>query len=169
MPNHIREKDSAELANETGFTGTFHAFLEWLDASLVYGVIKVHAPAPNDFGRLVTRVKTVTGGYSSDERLLGRLRRSLFLSTNWVLSERGGLTVYEIPEWLTGDEEREWLEPDRGKFETVARARKVRIFDRDGNVTEHTLPDGAVLYFVEPDRDICDPAGVLEIRPWVSE
>lgn len=169
MIDHPMEKDRSEIASETGFTGTFSAFIEWLQGALIYGRVKVHEPAPNDFGRTVTRVETVTGGYSSDERLLGRLRRSLFLSTSWVLSERGGLVVYEFNEWLTGDEEREWLSPDRGQFETVARARTLRVIDREGGVTELPLPDGAVLCFFEPDRYINEPAGVLEIHPWVSE
>lgn len=52
--------------------------------------------APNDLGHPVTTVETFTGGYSSDEALLGRLRFALWPNASWVRSERGGLTVYEF-------------------------------------------------------------------------
>lgn len=165
-PTPEYEKDRAEIASEEGFTGTFHAFLDWLKGALIYGGIRVHDPKPDEWGRLATRVETVTGGFSSDEMLLGRLRRSMWLSTNWVLSERGGLDVYEFPYWLTdSDEERVWLEPDRGLLQTVYRARRLRVYDRHGDYVEFAYDGPAELVFQEPDRDINAPDGLLMIRP----
>lgn len=161
------EKNKADLANEEGFTGTFPAFLEWLKDSLVYGGIRVHDPAPDRWGRLQTTVETVTGGFSSDETLLHRLRFSMWLSTNWVRSERGGLTVYEFPHWLVDDtEERVWLEPDRGLVNDFYRVRTVRLYDRhDRDYVEFAYDVPVEIQVHEPNRDICEPNATLIIRP----
>lgn len=159
------QKDRAEIANEQGFTGSFVDFIAWLEAALVYGGIRVHDEAPNDFGRPVVVVETVTGGYSSDEAFLGRLDRSIWLSTNWVRSERGGLRVYEFPEWIRDGKELEWLAPDNGLFKQIYRARTLRVITADGAETDFLFEDGAELLFTEPDRDILEPAGVLTVRP----
>lgn len=158
------EKDSAELANELGFTGTFADFIAWLERSLVYGSVVVHDPTIDHWGRPVTPVETVTGGYSSDERLLGRLRRAMWPSAAWVRSERGGLDAYEFKEWLTNDEEREWLAPEDGVVEYFGRARTLRVIDRHGNEIKFSFDDGIELVFEEPDRDILEPAGIVTAR-----
>lgn len=167
-PEPAYEKDRAELANEAGFTGTFREMLDWLKDSLVYGGIRVHDPVPSDWGKPVMKVETVTGGFSSDEHLLGRLERSMWLRMHWAESHRGGLTVYEFPEWVfASDEERDWLEPEADDtFETLARARYVDVVDDNGTTHKFAFPAGVELQFLEPDRDITEPAGRLIVRPW---
>lgn len=166
MIDHTAEKDRSTIANEEGFTGTFAAFVQWLTDALVYGTTRVHEPAPNDFGRMSTVMETVTGGYSSDEELLGRLRRSWLLSSHWVRSERGGLTVYEFPEWVTASgQEFVWLTPEDGVFERAYRARRVRLYDEHGHYTEVSYTAGAEFLFQERDRDINEPDGLVIVRP----
>jgi len=166
MIDHTAEKDRSEIASEEGFTGTFASFIEWLDGALVYGAVRVHDPAPNDLGRMTTTVETVTGGFSSDELLLGRLKRHWFMSSHWVRSERGGLTVYEFPEWVTSNEkEHVWLDPEDGVFERAYRARRVRVYDENGDYTEISYEAGAEFVFQEPHRDINEPDGLVIVRP----
>lgn len=166
MIDHTTEKDSAERASEQGFTGTFAGFIAWLEAVLVYGGVQVDDPAPNEFGRTVTRMRTSTGGFSSDERLLGRIRRNYRLVTFWVSSSRGGGTEWEFPEYVTnGTEERVWLEPDTGRFERLMRARRVRLYAEDGTYVEQAYTHGAELFFEEPERDLMEPSGVVIVRP----
>lgn len=166
MIDHTKEKDRSEIASDEGFTGTFTAFIEWLKDALVYGGVRVHEPSQNDFGRTVTLVETFTGGYSSDELLLGRLKRHWFMAHHWVRSERGGLTVYEFPEWVTNStDDLVWLDPDSGVIERVYRARTVRVFDAHGSFVEVSYDTDAELAFEEPDRDINTPDGVVIVRP----
>lgn len=158
-------KDRAQIAAETGFTGTFSAFLSWLNDSLAYGGILVY-DATNDAGREVTRVETITGGYSSDEQLLGRIRESLLVSYNWVSSHRGGLDIYEFPKsWMESDEENEFLAPEDGVFHRVHRARRIRLVTENGDHIDVNFDAGAELVFEEPDRDVNEPDGLLTIRP----
>ncbi|WP_311245410.1 MULTISPECIES: hypothetical protein [unclassified Microbacterium] len=166
MIDHTTEKDSAELASEQGFTGTFAGFISWLEDALVYGAIQVEEPSQDDLGRTVTRVRTATGGFSSDERLLGRIRRNYRLTMFWVSSHRGGGTVWEFPERVTtSDERRVWLEPDDGVFERLMRARRVRVYSTDGSYLEHAYEHGVEFAFEEPDRDIMEPDGIVMVRP----
>src|SRR5690554_6058875 len=105
-------RDTADIASEEGFTGTFAGFIDWLRDALSYGDVRVHEEAPDGFGNPVIKVETVTGGYSADEHLLGRVSRNVYMMTSWESSHRGGLTVYEVPLWLAnGTEELVWLEP----------------------------------------------------------
>jgi hypothetical protein len=159
------EKDCAQVAAETGFTGTFSAFLDWLNDSLVYGGIVVY-DATNVSGRDVIRVEAVTAGYSSDEQLLGRIRQSVLPSYNWVSSHRGGRDVYEFPKgWKDSDEESEFVAPEDGVFQRVHRARRIQLVTENGDRIDVNFDAGAELVFEEPDRDINEPDGVLTIRP----
>lgn len=166
---HIDDsKDRAEIAAETGFTGTFAGFLAWLEESLVYGGIRHEMTEPDRWDRRHVKVSTVTGGYSSDEKLLHRVEKSLTPSHYWVESHRGGGTSYEFPEaFLTSDEERTWVKPDTSVFQTSWRVRTVRVYAEDGSFTELSYGNShaAELSFEEPDRDVMNPAGVLTIRP----
>ncbi|MFF2053726.1 hypothetical protein ACFVU2_19135 [Leifsonia sp. NPDC058194] len=161
------EKSRTDIAAEEGFTGTFQGFIEWLGESLIYGGLRVHDPAPDQWGRLSTTIETFTGGFSSDEHLLGRLRFSLWLTTNWVRSERGGLDVYEFPDWLVNDpEEREWLEPDRGLVNDFYRVRTVRVYDRhDRDYVELAYDKPIEVVLLEPNFDVMEPNATLIIRP----
>ena len=163
------QTDRALVASEEGFKGTFVGFIEWLRAALSYGDVSVHEEAPNGFGRSVVRVETATGGYSSDEHLLGRLGRALYLQSNWVSSHRGGGTVYEFPMWLVdGTEDLVWLEPEDGVFERLHRVRRVRIYDARGGWTDLVYAHGAELQYEEPDRDINESDALLIIRPLIA-
>lgn len=158
-------KDSAELANEAGFTGTFDDFVAWLDRSLVYGGVLV-ADRLDGRGKPVKELTTITGGYSSDEKLLGRLERNVMMAHSWVSSHRGGKVVYELREPLFSPEvEHTWLSPLTDVFDTVYRVRTVQVFDERGDFVEFAYNEAAELAFSEPNRDICEPAGVLTIRP----
>jgi hypothetical protein len=159
------EKDGAEIASEEGFTGTLSAFLEWLDEALVYGGVRVHDAEPDSYGKTKMKVETITAGYSSDEHLLGRVSSSLLVRLNWQSSHRGGLEVFEFPEWLRDETERVWLEPETDVFETVYRVRRVRLYDERGDFVEFSYEEAASLAFQEPDRDINEPDGLLIIRP----
>jgi len=172
MPMSDHEKDRAQIAVEEGFTGTYAGFIAWLEASLVYGGVVVQPPETNEHGRVTTKVETITGGYSSDERLLGRVSRCVYMQGMWRSSHAGGRVVYEIAEWMVNStEELVWLEPDNGVFERVYRVRTVRIYQEDtsygqvGDFIELAYNGAAELSFHEPDRDINEPAGVLTIRP----
>lgn len=166
MIDHTAEKDRSEIASEQGFTGTFAGFIDWLEESLVYGSVRVHEPAPDDFGRMKTRVETVTGGFSSDELLLGRLKRHWYMAHHWVSSARGGLTIYEFPTSVTSNQtDHVWLEPEDGVFERLYRARRVRIYAADGSYTETAFDDGVEFVYEERDRDINEPDGLVIIRP----
>lgn len=160
------DRDRSEIASEEGFTGTLSAFLEWLKDSLTYGFVLIHEEGLNRFGNPVIRVETVTGGYSSDEHLLGRVSRSVFVQANWHSSHRGGLVIYEFPtDWVTSENELTWLEPENDVFETIHRARRVRVYTENGDYVELNYDGAAELVFQEPDRDVNEPDGLLIVRP----
>jgi hypothetical protein len=160
------EKDSSEIASEEGFTGTFTAFMEWLSDALAYGGIRVLGEVLNGHDRPVIKVETFTGGFSSDEHLLSRVKCSAYMASSWISSHSGGLTVYEFPLWLAnGTDELVWLAPEDGVFERIYRARHIRIYDKTGGFIELGYENGAELSFEEPDRDINEADGVLTIRP----
>lgn len=162
------DKDRAEIASETGFTGTLRAFLDWLRSNLVCGTVRVSQPVPDDWGQLRFTVETVTGGYSSDEHLLGRVDRLPQFRSAWRSSHAGGLTVYEFSydqldsTWLV-ELKPEGTEP----FEVFARARTLKVEHPDG-VYIASFERGVELVFEEPDRDIVRPDGVLTVRSWNS-
>lgn len=161
------QKDSSALASEEGFTGTLAAFIEWLKNSLCYGGVMVsEAVSGHRPGAKVMRVETVTGGFSSDEHLLGRVQRSPLMAGNWESSHRGGLTVYVFPiYWFESTEEHEFLAPEDGVLERVRRARRVRVYSEDGGLVEFNYAAGAELVYEEPDRDIGHTNALLVVRP----
>lgn len=166
MIDNTTTKDRSEIASENGFTGTFAAFIEWLQASLVYGGVIVRDPVKDERGRTVVHVETVTGGFSSDEALLGRLGRYWWMAHHWVSSQRGGLSVYEFTlEETISDVERVWLEPADGVFERLMRARRVRVYDQTGSYVEFSYDHGAEFLFEERERDLWEPQGFVVVRP----
>lgn len=161
-------EDTAE-----GFTGSISGLLEWLGWNLQYGTVSVTGPVPSELDetRMVFEIKAVTGGFSEDEELLGRLQESIFGLRFWSASYRGGLTVYEIPvsHWET-DMSFTWLKPATDVFETLYRARQVIIEDLDGSTVTVSLPRGAQLRLSEQTdgngvRNFGEPQGVLRISP----
>lgn len=156
-----------------GFSGTIPAFLDWLDEHLAYGGVSIGDPEPHEFipGRKVRKIRLVTGGYSDDEALLGRVASgSMFWLSYWESTHRGGLYVYEIPvERFDSPQELEWLEPPTDVFESVHRAREVIVKTAQGDEFSIDVPHGARLLFSEPDRDIVEPAGVLTVEPITEE
>lgn len=153
-----------------GFTGTLPeliAVLEKLEKTFAYGGIQVD----NGFThRPVIVIETVTGGYSEDEDLLGRLQRSPAGRRFWRESRTGGYTKYEIPEAMMQDDQvHEWILAKDAPFEQIPRARTLQVHQRDGSLIEIALPYGASLRFIE-DRDADDfdfarPTGVLILEP----
>lgn len=158
------QPDSAEIALEEGFTGSFSGLIEWLQSALVYGFAQVEE-VEDEYGRSKTRLTTVTAGYSSDEHLLGALGRSVYFGHSWVSSQRGGRSVYEFSGSLLTNSDITWLKPADAVIETIFRVRTVRLVSQSGDVIEVAYDEAAQILFEEPDRDILEPAGVLTIRP----
>lgn len=156
-----------------GFTGSISGLLEWLNGNLQYGHIAVNGPVPSEIDetRHVYEIKAVTGGFSEDEELLGRLSESIFGLRFWNATYRGGLTTYEIPvaHWET-DMEFAWLNPATDVFQTLYRAREVVVEDLDGSTVTVNLPRGAQLRWTEQrdENGVLNfgvPHGVLRISP----
>lgn len=175
---HTSDRDSTDApygltANDRpipgGFTGTIPAFLDWLEEHLAYGGVGVSDPQPAEFmpQRMVRKVSLVTGGYSDDEALLGRVSRGLFGMSYWESSHRGGLTVYEVPvASFDSAKEYEWLAAPTDVFERLHRVRTIVVQDVAGDtVFEIPVEHGAVLAFSEPDRDTIEPVGLLTVSP----
>jgi len=165
-------KDRAELAVEAGFNGTLAEFLDWLEESLVYGGI-IRKPIVDNYGREKIQVDLITGGYSSDERLLGRVFKSPYMSTAWRSSHAGGLYVYEFhKEWFNWAPT-QWLAPNADHpFEIISAVRKVRIIDSNDQLIEFDggFETGVELVFEEGTedgrRDFSNLSGILTVRPW---
>lgn len=165
-PTVPAELNRADLAAKEGFTGTFGDFVSWLSDALTYGGTSVTEHISDRFGREVVRLTTWTAGFSSDETLLGRVHRSTRLAAHWESSSRGGVHTYEIPVTVADSTTPQcWVAPDNGVFETVGRARRVRLYDIHGDYVEMSYPEGAQLVFQEEQRDIVAPDGLLVVRP----
>lgn len=158
-----------------GFAGTVPGFLDWLQEQLRYGGVGISdlvlAEASFD-KRTVRRVELVTGGYSDDEHLLGRVYRgSMFALKFWRSLHLGGRYVYEVPfEHFDSPQEITWLQPESDVFEQLHRAREVIVRTPQGDEFSVSLPHGAQLSFSEHGfdgrgRDIDEPAGVLLVEP----
>lgn len=157
-------KTRAEQANQEGFAGTFRGLVAWLQRAVPYG-ISVDEDAVDSSGRPVVRMTTFAFGESDKESFLGRLRGSMWMSIHWQKTD-GLIEHYEFQRDLADSEdERVWLRPFDGVFETVYRARILRIESPDGTTCEVPFPGGVELAFLEPDRYASEPAGVLIARP----
>lgn len=158
------ERDSAEIASDTGFYGTLREFFDWLSDSLAFGSVRVAEPSPDAFGHMRVEVVTVTGGFSSDEHLLGRVSRLPVFRGAWRSSHAGGRDVYEFAE-----QQLDWpaeLKPEGSEpFEVLARARTVKVISADGE-TVVPFEGGVELSYEEPDFRVGEPSGALVIRPW---
>lgn len=156
-----------------GFTGTVPAFLDWLNSQLSYGGIVIGEPRPAELNekKLVRQVQLITGGWSDDEHLLGRVAPtstppSLFGLSFWASTHRGGLYVYEVPvDRFDSPDELTWLEPETDVFEYVHRAREVIVRTSQDDEFSIQVSYGAKVSFLEPRRDINRPAGVLVVEP----
>lgn len=151
-----------------GFTGTLPDFLDWLAGYVSgYASLIVSEPRPcswNPNRGLVHHVEAVTGGYSDDEDLFSRLRHSMFGFRFWESSHRGGLTVYEVPvSALESADEVTWMEPITDVFQTIYRARSVRLDTGHGHTTFPAV-HGVELSFCETDTDGYDRFGTLYVR-----
>lgn len=174
-------KDRAELASEAGFKGTLAEFLDWLEESLVYGGMRRLPDTPDEYrpGKKVLRIELFTGGFSSDEHLLGRVFTSPYTRSAWRSMHAGGLYVYEFNDsWQDSDKEYQWLQPELGDpFETLGRARKIRVVSASGKEVQilEGYRTGIELLFTEEGSapgshpDINNPAGVLTIQPIPEE
>lgn len=174
-------KDRAELASEAGFKGTLAEFLDWLEESLVYGGMRRLPDTPDEYrpGKKVLRIELFTGGFSSDEHLLGRVFTSPYTRSAWRSMHAGGLYVYEFNDsWQDSAEPIQWLQPELGDpFETIARARRIRVVSASGKEVQilEGYRTGIELLFTEEGAtpgshpDINNPAGVLTIQPIPEE
>lgn len=149
------------------FTGTIPALIDWLSEFIHYGGVKISEPRPSElFPRhQAIEVETVTGGYSDDEDLLGRLKKSLFGGRFWKSSHRGGLTVYEVPlqAWESQDQIT-WVDEETDVFEQLYLAREVSI-ETSGSRSNIKVPHGVELRYSLPDTNgRRDQPGTLHVR-----
>lgn len=159
-----QNKTRAEIANEEGFDGTFRGMIAWLQRAIPYGV-SVDENAVDESGRPVVHVTTFPFGESDKEHLVGRLRRSMWMSIHWKKTD-GSIDHYEFRRDIAdSNDERVWLRPYDGVFETVYRARTLRVETADGTTSEFAFAGGVELAFLEPDRYASEPTGVLTARP----
>lgn len=127
-PQGIREAET-----QPGFTGTLRAYLEWIESMVMYGSLRLSAAEQHDWrsGRY-HRLELVTGGFSTDEALLGRVKQGL-LAVHWESEHAGRLYVYLIPEWALVDTKASvWMRPDDGVFEEVYSVDEVVLQARGG-------------------------------------
>ncbi|MDP9903233.1 hypothetical protein [Arthrobacter bambusae] len=123
-PQGMREKEA-----QPGFTGTLRGYLDWINEMLMYGSIRVSEPQPHEWRKgLFREVSLVTGGYSTDEKLIGRIRTGL-LSMFWESSHSGGLDIYLIREEQFANEAvQQWMRPDDGIFEEIHLVDEIAVF-----------------------------------------
>lgn len=166
-----QEKDSAEIASETGFAGSLGDFLEWLGDALVYGHVNVSDPMPDRWGRLRVEVSTVTGGFSSDEHLLARVDALVEFRMGWRSSHAGGLRKYRFSAKALRESTIELAPEAEEPHETYHRARKIRVVSPNGKYVEvlEGYAHGVELWGSEEPFDPSNPAGVLTIRPVPEE
>lgn len=168
------EQDWREALADKGFTGTLRGFLDWIAELLMYGGLVESEPQEHPLfrGREVVEIAMITGGFSTDEHLLSRVFRDSFLLRSWWESTHaGGRYVYLIPtSSLASDEEREWLKPDNGVFEVLARARSVQLVAPDGSTSylPFVYRGGLELVYRESGDWLSaeGPKGTLVVRPW---
>lgn len=115
IPFEETEQGQRELAAAPGFEGTLRDYLDWIEEMLMYGSLQLsearEIDSPPFAGKLFHELRLVTGGFSTDESLLHRVRQG-FLSMFWMSEHRGGLYVYEIPDsMLESDEIYPWMRP----------------------------------------------------------
>jgi len=150
-----------------GFYGTLNDFIAWIGKILSYGDICISAPKLDRFGREVIEIKAVAGGYSWDEKFLGKIRASL-LGSFWVSTHRGGLWVYEIPtaQLRRRDEmPAQWLEPDRGLIERIHQVRAVILTTERGDDIDIASTEGVEIFYRNLNHEDGEPNGVIIIRP----
>lgn len=162
------DKDPSEIASEEGFTGTLPDFVSWLGQHLAYGGIK-YREVPSEFraDKTEIEVRTWTGGFSSDEHLLGRVHMSIFMAMRWYSSHRGGEIVYRFSEakWHS-PKHTEWLAPEADES-TVNYPRVGEVTIRDAAGVLHTFDGfehGIALTFSDPTASAVTD-GALEIQP----
>lgn len=160
------EQGRREAWIDEGFTGSFADLVEWMGRALMNGSVELAStpvPDPLTGRRHVRRLNLVSGGYSTAELAMERLRSGL-LGFYWESSHRGGLDVYLVPEDLVAsDEERGWVLAASDLVLSASRARRVVLADPGAMFAEtvHEAPAGAeVLYREDPDTG----EGVLTVR-----
>ncbi|MDP9904595.1 hypothetical protein [Arthrobacter bambusae] len=123
------EQGKCELEAKPGFTGTLQGYLEWLDGMLMYGGLTLSEPQPHEWRKgLFRELRLVTGGFSTDEKLIGRAERGLLGLMYWESSHRGGLFVFLIPQdALDSEVVHEWMKPETGVFESFYLIDEIRI------------------------------------------
>ncbi|BAS11809.1 hypothetical protein AHiyo8_01120 [Arthrobacter sp. Hiyo8] len=129
-PFEETEQGRREKEAQPGFTGTLQGYLDWLDEMLMYGGLTLSEPRLHPWrkNQLVHELKLVTGGFSTDEKLIGRVERDLLGLMYWESSHRGGLFVFQIPQdALDSGQVREWMKPETNVFETIYLVDEIRI------------------------------------------
>lgn len=162
-PQGLRE----QWINE-GFTGTFAELIEWMDHALMNGAVRLaQEPEPDPLSnkRLVRRLELVSGGFSTAELAMSRLREGM-LGFYWESSHRGGLDVYLVPEnVVTRDAAVDWVLPASTLVFSAMQARTLRIEtledsgDPDSEPQSIAVFGAEVAYEEDPDDCVARPAG----------
>ncbi len=108
------EQGRREAWIDEGFTGTFDQLVEWMDHALMNGHVRLaegYEEDPLGPRRRVRRLELVSGGFSTAELAMSRLRAGM-LGFYWESSHRGGLDVYLVPEQAaSSDHVIDWVLP----------------------------------------------------------
>lgn len=108
------EQGRREAWIDEGFTGTFDELIKWMDHALMNGHVRLaenYEANPLDPRRRVRRLELVSGGFSTAELAMARLRAGT-LGFYWESSHRGGLDVYLVPEQAaSSDRTLDWVLP----------------------------------------------------------
>ena len=130
VPFEETEQGQREKEAQPGFTGPLQGYLDWLDGMLMYGGLTLSEPRPHEWRKdqLFRELRLVTGGFSTDEKLIGRAERGLLGLKYWESSHGGGLFVFLIPESALDDGQiHEWMKPETNVFETIYLVDEIRI------------------------------------------
>lgn len=130
IPFEETEQGKRKLEAKPGFTGTLQGYLHWLCEMLMYRGLTLSELRPHEWRKdqFFRELRLVTGGFSTDEKLIARAERGLLGLKYWESSHRGGLFVFLIPESALDDGQiRQWMEPETNVFETIYLVDEIRI------------------------------------------
>lgn len=89
--------DLEALAGEVTSPRMLVGVLGRVPSMAAYGSVTSQV-VPDEFtGRDVREVRLTTGGFSDNEDLVARLRRTIFWWTYWESTHRGGMFVFRVP------------------------------------------------------------------------
>lgn len=130
------EQGRREAWIDEGFTGTFDQLVEWARQALMNGFVRLAPEYEEDplspRHRRVRRLELVSGGFSTAELAMSRLRAGM-LGFYWESSHRGGLDVYLVPEQaVVSDHAVDWVLPASDLVLSSIHTRQLVVLGPDG-------------------------------------